>query len=197
MTIKILIVNHFKVIPPNSGGRIRIYYFFKKLGKKYNTHLSYLIPPQLYGHSTIKDNNVDEIQSFTFLIGLFLSKILKIQINEILLPYLLKYSFGIKKKIERKIHNSDVIIMEHPFLITLFLKIKLPKILVYDAHDVEYDLKQQYLKNNTHLSKFFLDWRISSSEQATGVTELTARVEPTSAGRWKNASGMKFTGMVR
>ena len=148
---KILVLATYSIFPPRGGGQHRLYNLYKNLAKQFDITVLSLVEfgkphtdnylenglrticiPQSEKHARLQWDVEKKLD-----LGLF--DVLSIE-NAV---YSTKYAEKVKELSQR----SDIIICSHPYLFNLVEKENDRQIVVYEAHNVEYNLKKQYITN--------------------------------------------------
>jgi len=146
---KITVTSTFPIYPPRGGGQVRIFNLYKNIAKEYDVEVVSFAPygqqkfqamiapglweiriPQSEEHW--RKGNSLEIEA----------KLSLIDIGMITLSHLTpEYEKALKKSIE----TSDLVVASHPYLYRVIQKYLGDKPLVYEAHNVESELKKAML----------------------------------------------------
>ncbi|WP_342679599.1 glycosyltransferase family 4 protein [Methanofollis sp. UBA420] len=161
---KILVLATYSCYPPRGGGQHRLYNLYSLLAKHYDVTICSVIESnKVYQNLTLKNGlrqicipqnreHAEAQWSMEKKVGVNLYDVA--MINHIELSH--DYVDTVKELMEQ----SDVVIFAHPYLFSLHKYVGPGKRVVYDAIDVEYQQKKDYIKNSDYLA------RISESEMA-------------------------------
>ena len=151
---KIIVTNTFTVYPPIGGGQARIYHLYKSLAEKFDVEiLCYAVVDEKARRTkiarglteTVVPKSVphqDEENRITDILKKSITDISMLSLGEMTPEY--------GKKLEETASSSDMVILCHPYT---YLQYKahagnLP--FAYEAQDIEYLLKKEYLKDTDH-----------------------------------------------
>lgn len=148
--IKITDLCYYHLEPPyNSGGQLRIYNLMKYLPGNFQTYL------MVYGDILKTQRITDNFIQFIFArprLNLFLTGIInflaKTTISHSLVSSLLcRFDKEFIKNYKSNAKDSQLIISEFPYLFSLLSNNK-DKLIIYNAHNVEYDLQKHLFSHN-------------------------------------------------
>jgi glycosyltransferase involved in cell wall biosynthesis len=146
---KILVTSTFPIYPPRGGGQSRVYNLYKNLAKYYDIEiLSFAnydqpsfneeIAPGLremrFPKSNIHQEKEWEIE-----------KRIGVPITDVAMPVLSKFTPEYGEMLRQKAENTDIIVLSHPYLFDEISAVGSRTRLIYEAQDVEYDLKSKVL----------------------------------------------------
>ena len=149
---KILVLTTYSIYPPRGGGQHRLYNLYKNLSKHFDiTVLSIIEYCKNYSDRILRDGLREicipqskehgekqwEIEKKT---GLDLFDVAMIENVPFSKNYLLK--------VDEFLFQSDIIIFSHPYLFDLVKRVNEKQIIIYEAHNAEYNLKKQYLEKS-------------------------------------------------
>jgi glycosyltransferase involved in cell wall biosynthesis len=145
---KILVVNDFPIFPIVHGGKVRIFNIYKNISTKF--HVTYLC---MSDHHKIQDNvisdNFHEIsvpKTFFYKVIILLANILtRCSVDDFIALFFASSNFQLKKIIKKEIAKCDVIIFCHPYMYPAVKPFIQNQIVIYEALNVEYDLKNSIL----------------------------------------------------
>jgi glycosyltransferase involved in cell wall biosynthesis len=148
---KILVLATYCIFPPRGGGQHRLYNLYKNLAKQFDITVLSLVEfgkthTENYLENGLRTICIPQNEKHARLqwdiekkLGLGLFDVLSIE-NAV-------YSTKYVKKVNEFAQSSDVIVCSHPYLFNTVKKENERQILVYEAHNVEYNLKKQYITN--------------------------------------------------
>lgn len=157
--MKILVLNHFEITPPNFGGAERPYHLYKELSRRGNeVEMVDFQPlfddfPELNEKQEVKhitenfvENTIREDLS-TFFYKIFSEKILEktdlVKIGDL-------KSRSAKKEIERKMQDADIVVLHHPYLFRPWMK---KYDFIYDSANFELGLARDLGLRQNYISK--------------------------------------------
>ncbi|MCX6999026.1 MAG: glycosyltransferase family 4 protein [Candidatus Sumerlaeota bacterium] len=148
---KVLALNFFPAFtPPKSGGELRYYHIYRHLREYYDvtmvnpTHL--FVEPEVVHHFP----NMVEYRIPKGKVHLNLHRFLSAiggfpECSAVVVMLASRRHTPLRAKVEELLDGANIVIHEHPFLAPLMHKRK-GQLLLYDAHNVEYDLHRQMLR---------------------------------------------------
>ena len=143
--LKLLIISPYPIFPLKAGGgKIRIYEISQELAKL-DLEITVLTPISFAQHQslTINSNLKITVIRYPFLIPfLFTDRPFPYQ-------FLVSFHPGYRFKIMSYLRTHDVIQFEHASFADLVDFVPADKIVIYDAHNVEYDYVSSECQNNT------------------------------------------------
>ena len=178
----IIVLNHFPVYPPITGGKARIYYLMKNLSNYYSVEVisfenyakkerkkikinrPYKINLSTnFRETVVVDSLVNFLFKFTFCWRLNLLN------EEVYIS--LKNPLKKNKNILNRLKKRHFLFLEHPFLSTILDKriLRTAGGIIYDAHNVEFLLKKQVIRR---FKKFQLSIVYKVEKYACEVSDL-------------------------
>lgn len=187
---KILVLATYSIFPPRGGGQHRLYNLYKNLAKQFDVTVLSLVEfgkphTDNFLENSLRTICIPQSEKHARLqwdvekkLGLGLFDVLSIE-NAV-------YSTEYVEKVKEFSQRSDIIVCSHPYLFNLVEKENDRHIVVYEAHNVEYNLKKQYITNRKQGDKLIdLVWNIekracvdsdmifsTSEEEKTSLSEL-------------------------
>ncbi|OME80596.1 hypothetical protein BK120_18065 [Paenibacillus sp. FSL A5-0031] len=147
---KITVLSTYPVWPRKHGGQIRIFNIYKNLSTDFEVTILSLNNEAKYSEHTM--GNMKEISipvSNKHLEKEWeIERKVGIPITDIVMESLLQYSPDFNQISEKYMNESDILVSEHPYLYGLFNKYLGKKFVVYDSHNIEYELKKSMLPEN-------------------------------------------------
>lgn len=163
--MKLIVLNDFPIVPPNHGGKIRIYNVYKRLSEKYDiTYICFSNEERIRETkitATFKEVRVPK-SGLQKKVEALLVQVLGVSVDDITAMFFCRYSSKMKSEVMRYLNNCDIIVLSHPYLYPLVKNNLLNKILFYEAHNVEYSLKRTILQGGL-FRKFLLE-RVRNNE---------------------------------
>lgn len=153
---KITVAVTFPTFPPLNGGQVRIYNLYKALSKKYSVEIIVLSPDKKSMEELI-DSDMKEIciaktdkhkeneWSMEKKIGLPVSDVGAISLTS--------YTPEYEKRLKKSIDESKMVFVSHPYLYRIISKYIGNKQLIYEAQDVEYEIKKEMFPKNDYSQK--------------------------------------------
>jgi glycosyltransferase involved in cell wall biosynthesis len=170
----ITIFSTYTIDPPYGGGKARIFHLYNQLSKKYKIFVIALSQTDIaYGFNSI---NPDFHEIRVPMSGLH-KKILweyesqaKTPVSDVTANDLIQHTPLYSKIVKCYAKISDFLISSHPYLFSLLLDYK-DKPIIYESHNVEYNLKKEIL-DKTHVGKKLLKRVHIIEEQAIKFSRL-------------------------
>jgi glycosyltransferase involved in cell wall biosynthesis len=146
---KIVVTSTFPIFPPLGGGQIRIFNLYRNLSKEYDVDIiSFAQAGQPFFEGEIapglreirvakSDDHCREEAGFDRLAG--------IPASDVSMPLLSGRTPEFGRRLEAAVRGAFAIVVSHPYLYDEAGKYAGDSILIYEAHNVEYDLKNRML----------------------------------------------------
>lgn len=149
---KIIVTSTFPIYPPLGGGQSRIYNLYRNLAKSYDIEvLSFAnydqlsidewIAPGLREVRFPKSNAHHEKECE-------IGDSIGLPITDVVMPMLSHLTPEYGRALKQMSKDADIIIASHPYLYDEIVKSGNGRRMIYEAHNVEYDLKSQVLPPN-------------------------------------------------
>jgi glycosyltransferase involved in cell wall biosynthesis len=170
---KIIVLSTYPVFPRKHGGQLRIFNLYKNLTAKYDiTIISLTKEPKGYEK---RINNLKEIcipMSQKHIEKEWeIERDIGIPITDIVMRQLSYLTPLYQETIDTKAMTANILITAHPYLFHVISKYIGKKQIIYDAHNVEYELKKSMLPNNKK-SKKLLDSLFELEQEACLKSDL-------------------------
>lgn len=173
---KITVTSNFAVYPPKGGGQVRIFNLYKNLAKHYDIEI-------------VSMTNIDEVKCRKEISeDLFESVIPKtkeqaeeewkyekeigIPVSDTALPLVSHLTPDYSKELKKSIDESDMVIVSHPYLLHEVEKFRGNKPLIYEAQDIEYNLKKNVYKKDNKETKVLLKLVHETERKACETSNL-------------------------
>lgn len=149
---KIVVTSTFPIYPPQGGGQARIYNIYKNLAKYFEVQILSIannvndsfegyIANQLYETRIVKtEKHTSEEWN--------LEKKLGMSVTDIAMLTLIKYTPEYLNALRVAIDSADLVVLSHPYMWTAVKKFLGKKRFIYEAHNVEYNMKKEMLPTN-------------------------------------------------
>jgi glycosyltransferase involved in cell wall biosynthesis len=152
---KIVITSTFPVFPPINGGQCRIFYLYGYLARYFDVEIvavtSAYEPPS---HKSIApgltETRVPKSKDHEAKESLMAKMAGNIPVTDIAMPELIGLTPAYSDALLKASSKADLIIVSHPYLVTVAKEIGFPR-LIYEAQDVEYELKTAILQPNSQV----------------------------------------------
>lgn len=146
---KLLVTSTFPIYPPRGGGQSRIFNLYKQVAREYDvTILSFTNPDQppldaliAPGLREIRFPKSCRHQEEEW----NLEKDIGVPITDVAMPLLSRYTPEYGETLRKLATDADLLVISHPYLYDEFTGIDRRLPMIYEAHNVEYDLKSKVL----------------------------------------------------
>lgn len=191
---KILVLSTYSCYPPQGGGQHRIYHIYSLLAKKYDVTICSIIESNKSYQNLILKNGLKQVcvpQSHSHAtiqwelerkVGINLYDVAMIDNVELSQEYIIK--------VKEYLNESDIVIFSHPYLYSLKSYAKEDQIIIYEAHNMEYLLKKDYVKDKQLLEKLFT--RENNACNETHLTLVTSDEDKENIIRYYNSNPDKI-----
>lgn len=157
---KITVTSTFPIYPPQGGGQSRIYNIYKNMARYYDIEivsLTHEVNGRFNGviSKGLIENRISKTNKHSEKEWEIESKV-GIPITDVAMPLLIKYTPEYISELERSINESNLVIISHPYMWTAAKPFLNGKEFIYEAHNVEYNMKNKMLPTNNH-SKELVD----------------------------------------
>ena len=146
---KILVLATYSIFPPRGGGQHRLYNLYKNLAKQFDITVLSLVEfgkphTDNYLENGLRTICIPQSEKHARL-QWDVEKKLKLGLFDVLSIENAVYSTEYVENVKKFAQISDIIVCSHPYLFNLFEKEENGQIIVYEAHNVEFNLKKPYL----------------------------------------------------
>lgn len=148
---RVAVLNFFpSFFPPKSGGELRSHHIYRNLGRYYDVEMVSpthpFVPPEVVSISeNVIEHRVPKTWRHAFLHRMF-DKLGRFPECSAVVVSLASYAEkGFKVLVKELCSKADIVIHEFPFLF-MHARKRPGQLLIYDAHNVEFDLQQSMLK---------------------------------------------------
>jgi glycosyltransferase involved in cell wall biosynthesis len=149
---KITVTSTFPIYPPLGGGQARIYNLYKQIAQEYRVEVvSFTNPDQYPFEGEIADNfmEIRTPKSEAHMLKEWdIEKNIGVPITDIAMITLSGETPAYSKRLEESIKSCSFVVISHPFLYYEAKKYMNGLEFAYEAHNVEYKMKQQMLPQN-------------------------------------------------
>ncbi len=156
---KVLVLSTYSCYPPRGGGQQRLYNIYSLLAKEFNVTICSIIETNKQYQNLFLDNGLRQIcipQSIDHAryqreaeekVGVNLYDVAMIDFVEFSKEYV--------EKVKELAIDSDIIVFSHPYLWPLNKFIGSNKTIIYEAHNLEYLLKKDYIKDSKYITEIY------------------------------------------
>jgi glycosyltransferase involved in cell wall biosynthesis len=146
---RMVVTSTFPIYPPRGGGQSRIYNLYKQVAQHYDVEvfsftnndepaLNKEIAPGLREIRFPKSKAHQEMEWQV-------EQKVGIPVGDVTMPLLSKYTPEYGEKLRDAVEIADVVVISHPYLYHELSGNRGDYVLIYEAHNVEYDLKSRVL----------------------------------------------------
>jgi len=173
---KLTVSSSFSIYPPQGGGQIRILNLYKYIANSFDVEVVCMgnnneeekreeISPGLI--ETVVPKSLEQAISEEKY-----EKQIGVPVSDTTLPLISRLTPKYGEILSKSIKQSDIVILSHPFLLNEVDKYRGDKFLIYEAHNVEYDLKKAVYKNDNEVTKKILDLVYETERKACKESNL-------------------------
>lgn len=156
---KILVLSTYSCYPPRGGGQHRLYNIYSLLAKEFDVTICSIIEANKQYQNLVLDNGLRQIcipQSTEHARYQWeAEKKIGVNLYDVVMIDFVDYSKEYIEKIKELAADSDIIIFSHPYLWPLNTFISSDKYVIYEAHNLEYLLKKDYVKDSRYINKIY------------------------------------------
>ncbi len=173
---KITLATTYPVYPPRGGGQNRIFYLYKELANYFDVELITLAGENDAGFRkeiapNLIENRIPKSKEFADKEYRQLQKKIGIPATDIAMLYFYGDLKDYEKAAEKSAGNADFLIASHPYSYYVLNKLKSP-FLIYESHNVEYELKKQMVSGGCESEKV-LSYLFEAEKEACLKSDLT------------------------
>ena len=156
---KILVLSTYSCYPPRGGGQHRLYNIYSLLAKEFDVTICSIIETNKQYQNLVLDNGLRQIcipQSTEHARYQWeAEKKVGVNLYDVAMIDFVDYSKEYVEKIKELEGDSDIVVFSHPYLWPLNKFIDHNKRVIYEAHNLEYLLKKDYVKDSRYISKIY------------------------------------------
>lgn len=156
---KIIVLNDFPIVPPNHGGKLRIYNVYKHLSKICDiTYICFGNEQEIKENiitETFKEVRIPKSQLHKKVEAIAV-KLLGISANDIIAMFFCRVNPEIKSELKKYLNDCDLIILSLPYMYPAVKNRASDKTLFYESHNIESFLKKSIFGKGA-LRNFFLE----------------------------------------
>jgi len=153
----ILVLSTYSCYPPQGGGQHRVYNLYSRLAKGFDVTVCSIIEANKTYQNLILSNGLKQIsvpQSREHAEAQWeVERVLGINLYDVCMIDFVERSTDYVQKVRELIDGSNVVIFSHPYLYRLRKFVGDDKVVIYEAHNVEYLLKRDYIKRAEYAEK--------------------------------------------
>lgn len=149
---RITVTSTFPIYPPQGGGQSRIFNLYKKLAEYHDIEIVSLTGAvngkfQGYISEGLFENRIPKTNVHSEKEWEIESKV-GIPVTDVAMPFLINHTPEYLNELEKSINKSDFVIISHPYMLTAAKPYLKGKMFIYEAHNVEYNMKKKMLPEN-------------------------------------------------
>ncbi|AAM04600.1 glycosyltransferase [Methanosarcina acetivorans C2A] len=156
---KILVLATYSCYPPRGGGQHRLYNIYSLLAKEFDVTICSIIEANKQYQNLVLDNGLKQIcipQSTEHARYQWeAEKKVGANLYDVAMIDFVDYSKEYVGKIKELAVDSDIVVFSHPYLWPLNKFINKNKKVIYEAHNLEYLLKKDYVKDSGYITKIY------------------------------------------
>lgn len=178
---KILVLSTYSCYPPEGGGQHRLYNLYSLLAKKFDITICSIIESNKPYQNLILNNGLKQIcmpQSRSHAEAQWeIEKKIGVNLYDVCMIDFVEMSTDYVRTVEELMDDSDIVIFSHPYLYGLRKYMRNNQIALYEAHNMEYLLKKDYIRDQYYSEKVFHIERDACRE--SGLTLVTSNDDKT------------------
>jgi Glycosyltransferase len=156
---KILVLSTYSCYPPRGGGQHRLYNIYSLLAKEFDVTICSIIETNKQYQNLVLDNGLKQVcipQSIEHARHQWeAEKKVGVDLYDVAMIDFVDYSKEYVEKVKELAEDSDIIVFSHPYLWPLNKFIGSNKTVIYEAHNLEYLLKKDYVKDPKYTTKIY------------------------------------------
>jgi glycosyltransferase involved in cell wall biosynthesis len=156
---KILVLSTYSCYPPRGGGQHRLYNIYSLLVKEFDVTICSIIETNKQYQNLVLDNGLRQIcipQSIEHARYQWeAEKKIGVDLYDVAMIDYIEFSKEYVEEVKKLAVDSDIIVFSHPYLWPLNKFIGSNKKIVYEAHNLEYLLKKDYIKDSRYVTKIY------------------------------------------
>lgn len=172
---KITVTSHFSVFPPQGGGQSRIFNLYKNMAKNFDIEIiSFANTSESESRKEISNGLIETVIPKTAVQAekeWEYEKQIGVPVSDSVLPLVSHLTSKYSEALKISINESEIVIASHPYLLYEIEKYRIDRKLIYEAHNIEYNLKKNiYMQNK--VSKKILDIIFKIEQEACEKSDL-------------------------
>ncbi|WP_440945411.1 glycosyltransferase family 4 protein [Methanosarcina sp. T3] len=156
---KILVLATYSCYPPRGGGQHRLYNIYSLLAKEFDVTICSIIETNKQYQNLVLDNGLRQIcipQSIEHARHQWeAEKKVGVDLYDVAMINFVDYSKEYVEKVKELAEDSDIIVFSHPYLWPLNKFVDPNKRVIYEAHNLEYLLKKDYVKDARYTTEVY------------------------------------------
>lgn len=154
---KVLVLSTYSCYPPRGGGQHRLFNIYSLLAKKFDVTIYSIIEVNKTCQNLLLENGLKQIcvpQSKDHAESQWKAeRALGLNLYDVCMVDFIEKSSEYVQKAKELMRESDIIIFSHPYLYELHKLASDEKKIIYEAHNVEYTLKKDYINDKEYADK--------------------------------------------
>ncbi len=156
---KILVLSTYSCYPPRGGGQHRLYNIYSLLAKDFDVTICSIIEANKQYQNLTLDNGLKQVcipQSIEHAkLQWEVEKKIGVNLYDVAMIDFIDLSKEYVENVKELAVDSDIVVFSHPYLWPLNRYIGNNKTVIYEAHNLEYLLKKDYLKDSKYTTKIY------------------------------------------
>jgi glycosyltransferase involved in cell wall biosynthesis len=154
---RIVVLSTYSCYPPQGGGQYRLFNIYSRLARQFEVTICSIVEINKVCQDLILENGLQQIcvqQSIDHAESQWnVERDLGINLYDVCMIDFIEESTEYLNKAKELIRTSDIVVFSHPYLYRLSKYVSEDKLVIYEAHNAEYLLKTDYIKNNVWKDK--------------------------------------------
>jgi len=156
---KILVLATYSCYPPQGGGQQRVYNLYSLIARNFDVTICSIIESNKLYQNNILKNGLKQVcipQSHSHAtVQWELERKTGVNLYDVAMIDHVELSQEYVTKVKEYLKDSDIVIFSHPYLYSLKSYLQKDQISIYEAHNMEYLLKKDYVKDKQLLERIF------------------------------------------
>lgn len=148
----VTVTSTFPIYPPQGGGQARIFHIYREMARVSDVKLVSLTGPNEEGIEAEISKGLWEIRTVKSQKHAEkewdIERQVGMPVTDVAMPQLIENTPEYSSKLREQIEKSDIVIISHPYMYTAAKPYIAGKVMIYEAHNVEYLMKKHMLPSN-------------------------------------------------
>lgn len=154
---RIAVLSTYSCYPPQGGGQYRLFNIYSRLARRFDVTICSIVETNKVCQDLKLENGLQQIcvtQSIDHAESQWdVERDLDVNLYDVCMIDFIEESTEYLDKAKELIRASDIVVFSHPYLYSLSKYVNEDKLVIYEAHNAEYLLKKDYIKNNVWKDK--------------------------------------------
>ncbi len=150
---KLTVALTYPVYPPRGGGQNRVYHLYRNVARDFDVDLVTIVD---YGQPAmdeyiapgLREIRIPKSPAHSQRERRIMAKVGGVPVTDVVMPVLARLSPDYTEALRRSASTSHVLVASHPYLLPALDAVKAGQTLIYEAHNVESELKRSILPDN-------------------------------------------------